>query len=99
MHSIVGELKAENQQQDEKIVALQQQINAEKKTAVVAAIGIPKSCADLRNNGHSANGLYLFMGTDKVETVHCDFSLLPNNSSNSNFTSIVKILKLIKSNK
>ena len=94
MHSIVGELKAENQQQDEKIVALQQQTNAEKKTAVVAAIGIPKSCADLRNNGHSANGLYLIMGTDKVETVHCDFSALPSDSSNSNFTSRCQNIKL-----
>ena len=47
----------------------------------VAETGIPKSCADLRYMRHSANGLYLIMGTEKIETVYCDFSVLPSNAS------------------
>ena len=74
-------------------------VGFETRIGDVKEIGIPKSCADLRNNGHKANGLYLVMGTDKVETVHCDFSALPSNSSKSNFTSMSKKLNLIKSNK
>ena len=51
------------------------------KTAVAAA-AMPKSCEDLRYLGHDANGLYLIMGTEKVETVFCDFSVLPSDTSN-----------------
>ena len=47
----------------------------------VAATGTPKSCEDLRNNGHTANGLYLIMGTEQVETVNCDFTALPTDPS------------------
>ena len=58
--------------------------SSDNKTAV-AASGIPKSCADLRYLGHSASGLYLIMGTVKVETVYCDFSVLPSNTSKCTF--------------
>ena len=51
----------------------------------VAATGVPKSCADLRYMGHSASGLYLIMEMGKVETVYCDFSVLPSNPSKINF--------------
>ena len=93
----VEELKAENQQQKLWTGALQQQIDKltansipssvytssiiEHQLKSVAATGIPKSCADLRYMGHSANGLYLIMGTDKVETVYCDFTALPSDPS------------------
>ena len=103
----VEELEAENQKQEEKIAALQQQMNqrpaisipsqfathpisSSDKTAVAAA-PMPKSCADLRYLGHSSNGLYLIMGTEKVETVFCDFTVpLPSDPSKINFpTSIL----------
>ena len=60
------------------------------KTAVAAA-AMPKSCADLRYLGHTINGLYLIMGTEKVETVFCDFTVpLPSDPSKINFpTSIL----------
>ncbi|KAK4026441.1 hypothetical protein OUZ56_015439 [Daphnia magna] len=35
---------------------------------------MPKSCADLKNNGHTSNGMFLIMGVKMVETVFCDFS-------------------------
>ena len=47
----------------------------------VVATGIPKSCADLRYMGHTSNGLYLIMGTKQVETVYCDFTVLPSDPS------------------
>ena len=52
-------------------------IDSNDKTTV-AAIGLPKSCEDLKNNGHTANGLYLIMGVEKVESVYCDFSIIPS---------------------
>jgi hypothetical protein len=44
-------------------------------TAVIqlAPSGIPRSCADLKNRGHSLNGVYSIVGAKSVETVHCDF--------------------------
>ena len=58
--------------------------NKDGKT-LVAATAMPKSCAELRYLGHVASGLYLIMGTDKVETVFCDFSVLPTNPSKITF--------------
>ena len=108
----VEELEAENQKQEEKIAALQQQMNqrpaisipsqfathpisSSDKTAVAAA-PMPKSCADLRYLGHSSNGLYLIMGTEKVETVFCDFAAaLPSDPSNKiNFNITFPILPI-----
>ena len=60
-----------------------------------SANGMPKSCADLLNNGHIANGLYLIMGREKVETVFCDFYILSSNFSKSTFTSFSKLFCFI----
>ena len=90
----VTQLEETVQHQQRTIVALQLQIDerpshfaihpnsadSNDKTAV-AATGIPKSCADLRYMGHTANGLYLIMGTEKVETVYCDFTAFPSDQS------------------
>ena len=70
-------------------------------TKPVAAAAIPKSCADLRYFGQTVNGLYLIMGTEKVETVSCDFSLIPSDPSKITFqvfTSHSQIHKLINKN-
>ena len=97
----VTQLQETVQHQQQKIVALQLQIDerpshfaihpnsadSNDKTAV-AATGIPKSCADLRYMGHTANGLYLIMGTEKVETVYCDFTAFPSDQSKIVITSI-----------
>ncbi|XP_045027699.1 uncharacterized protein LOC116920333 [Daphnia magna] len=37
--------------------------------------GMPRSCADLKDRGHTLNGIYSIMGAKSVETVYCDFSL------------------------
>ena len=55
-------------------------IDSNDKTPV-AASRMPKSCEDLRNNGHTANGMYMILGTEKVETVNCDFTALPTDPS------------------
>ena len=57
--------------------------NNNEKTAV-AAVAMPKSCTDLRYLGHTINGLYMIMGSDKVETVFCDFTALPSDPSKIN---------------
>ena len=46
-----------------------------------AATGMPQSCADLISMGHTANGLYLIMGTEQVETVYCNLSAIPSDPS------------------
>ena len=51
----------------------------------VAATGIRKTCTDLRYMGHTSNGLYLIMGTKQVETVYCDFTVLPSDPSKTTF--------------
>ena len=58
--------------------------NNDAKT-LVAATAMPKTCADVRNLQHVASGLYLIMGTEKVETVFCDFSVLPSDPSKITF--------------
>ncbi|XP_057376866.1 uncharacterized protein LOC130698082 [Daphnia carinata] len=42
---------------------------------------MPKSCADLKNNGHTSSGMFLIMGIKMVETVFCDFSKAVNDPS------------------
>jgi hypothetical protein len=34
---------------------------------------VPRSCADLKDRGHTLNGVYLVWGGKSVVTVHCDF--------------------------
>ncbi len=59
---------------------------------VVATTGMPKSCEDLKNMGHTLNGLYLVMGTEHVQNVYCNFLALPSdNSTNIFFTVIAKL--------
>ncbi|KAI9563618.1 C1q and tumor necrosis factor-related protein-like protein 3 isoform b [Daphnia sinensis] len=43
-----------------------------------ALTGLPSSCEDLSLIGHTLAGLYSVMGAQLVETVHCDFTKLPN---------------------
>lgn len=39
-----------------------------------SVIGMPTSCKDLKQIGHSWSGLYSVMGNKSVETVYCDFT-------------------------
>uniref|UniRef100_A0A0P5NX02 Neurexin IV n=1 Tax=Daphnia magna TaxID=35525 RepID=A0A0P5NX02_9CRUS len=41
---------------------------------------MPTSCEDLREIGHTLNGLYSVMGMKSVESVYCDFSNATNDS-------------------
>ena len=108
----LAELELNVQQQQKRIVDLQQKMDerpansilsqvainpissgdSNDKTAVAAA-DMPKSCADVRFFGQTVTGLYLIMGTEKVETVFCDFTLIPSDPSNIIFISTV--IKLI----
>ena len=103
------ELELKVEQQNEMNVALQQKIDSifsqfpapssvdNKDKTAVAAAAIPKSCADLRYLGHTINGLYLIMGTDKVETVFCDFTVpLPSDPSKITFQVFTSNLQLYK---
>ena len=96
------ELESKMTQQQEVNVALQQKIDSiflnypahstvdNKDKAAVAPAAMPTSCAELRYFGQTINGLYLIMGTDKVETVFCDFSVLPSDPSKLNFHTCFK---------
>ena len=86
----VEELKAENKRQQsliEKLTANSIHSTVygnniiELQSNPAAVTGMPKSCADLRYLGHAASGLYLIAGTEKVETVYCDFTALPSDPS------------------
>ena len=103
------ELELKVEQQNEMNIALQQKIDSifsqfpapssvdNKDKTAVAAAAIPKSCADLRYLGHTINGLYLIMGTDKVETVFCDFTVpLPSDPSKITFQVFTSNLQLYK---
>ncbi len=94
-------LELKVKQQEEMTVALQEKIakrstnsiaatpsnfdNYPNLTDPTAATGMPKSCADLAYMGHKSNGLYLIMGTQQVETVYCDLTVLPSNPSMRSF--------------
>jgi hypothetical protein len=52
----------------------------------VAVTGMPKSCEDLWNIGHSLNGLYSIMGSKMVESVYCDFTKLPSDAGKENIS-------------
>ena len=106
----VEELEEENKKQEEISVALQQKIDSlfsnffpapssvDNNKTVVAAAGMPKSCEDLRYLGQTVNGFYLIKGTEKVETVFCDFTILPSDPSRfSHFISKVTNLLTVKS--
>ena len=91
----VGKLKAENERQQSLIDKLTANSICstvygnnifEHQSNPAAVTGLPKSCADFRYLGHAASGLYLIAGTEKVETVYCDFTALPNDLSKITFS-------------
>ena len=113
----LAELELNVQQQQKRIVDLQQKMDerpansilsqvainpissgdSNDKTAVAAAY-MPKSCAYVRFFGQTVTGLYLIMGTEKVETVFCDFTLIPSDPSKITFqffTTHLQTYKLI----
>jgi hypothetical protein len=65
-------------------------------TAVIqlAPSGIPRSCADLKNRGHSLNGVYSIVCAKSVETVHCDFCNLTGDPGKS--ISFDKLILMVK---
>ncbi len=47
----------------------------------VSLTGLPTSCKDLWLIGHTLNGFYSVMGSAMMESVYCDFTKLPDNTS------------------
>ena len=45
---------------------------------------IPASCGDLQQIGHKKSGLYSVMGSNKIQTVYCDFTKSPSDSGMDN---------------
>jgi hypothetical protein len=56
---------------------------------------IPASCGDLQQIGHKKSGLYSVMGSNKIQTVYCDFTKSPSDSGTAN--SKTKIAYSVKS--
>ncbi|XP_046638325.1 uncharacterized protein LOC124316430 [Daphnia pulicaria] len=48
--------------------------------SAVAIPGIPSSCADLREIGHIWSGIFSVMGSAKMESVYCNFTLLTDDA-------------------
>lgn len=49
-------------------------------TGQVVVSGMPSSCEDLWQIGHTLSGLYSVMGITKVESIYCDFTKLPTDT-------------------
>ena len=47
---------------------------------IMSVNGMPKSCRELRQIGHSLSGLYSVMGEKQVESVYCNFTKQPTDS-------------------
>ena len=47
----------------------------------VALTEFPTSCEDLMLIGHTLNGFYSIKGTQMIESVYCDFTQLPGDTS------------------
>jgi hypothetical protein len=47
----------------------------------VALNGFPTSCEDLWLIGHTLNGFYSIKGEKMIESVYCEFTLLPSDAS------------------
>ena len=47
----------------------------------VAVNGFPTSCEDLWFIGHTLNGLYSVKGEKMIESIYCDFTQLPGDTS------------------
>ena len=71
--SLIDELSDE-------LLQSKRQIN--KNNFALTGNGMPTSCKDLSMIGHTLNGLYSVMGVKKqVESVYCDFTKTPSDSS------------------
>ena len=79
----VSRLEAKVQQQQLRLNALQKKQSVSvsetdlKKESRVSN-GMPTSCADLNDMGHTFNGFYSVKGTSIMESVFCDFTKQPN---------------------
>jgi hypothetical protein len=51
---------------------------------------IPSSCRELQLIGHQLNGLYLINSTDRIDTVYCNFTQEPEDSSNLPISGIMQ---------
>lgn len=45
---------------------------------------IPRSCADIKTNGHTSSGIYSIIGAKSMESVFCDFCKTTSDPSKSN---------------
>jgi hypothetical protein len=48
--------------------------------SAVAINGLPSSCEDLRTIGHIWSGIFSVMGSAKMESVYCNFTLLTDDA-------------------
>lgn len=77
----IGHLESKNAEQDKEIAKLKTKIVSKPVTPISTGLskqkgaGIPSSCSELEQRGHSFDGLYLVKnpGTKKIETVFCRF--------------------------
>ena len=77
----IGHLEAKNAEQDQEIAKLRTKIVSKQVIPISTGLlkqkgaGIPSSCSELEQRGHSFDGLYLVKNpeTKKIETVFCRF--------------------------
>jgi hypothetical protein len=51
---------------------------------------IPRSCADIKTNGHTSSGIYSIIGAKSMESVFCDFCKTTSDPSKSNILKNIK---------
>jgi hypothetical protein len=75
------QLRLTNMQKKQPLAASVSQTDVKSETRV--ANGMPTSCADLNNMGHTLSGFYSVRGASMMESVYCDFTKLPNDPGNT----------------
>jgi hypothetical protein len=53
-------------------------------SAMNTFVGMPTSCEELKQIGHSLNGFYSVKGTNGMKNVYCDFSKTPRDNGTIN---------------
>ena len=62
----------------------------------VALNGFPTSCEDLWLIGHTLNGFYSIKGEKMIESVYCDYTKLPGDTSKLIFKNYFLFINLIQ---
>jgi hypothetical protein len=104
-----GELEIKLQQQQKSLSVIQQRNGPNSEAVVTEtdsnSVGrsnailrqgcpkIPRSCADVKANGHASSGIYSIIGVKSMESVYCDFSKTAIDPSKSTIRQLFNFIR------